>query len=647
MFRMIVLLLLAVTTSAVAQSIAALPPAPVTLTQTDTAITLDNGNLSITLDKSGPRQGQLTSIKTRVRGKPFELGNNANAFMFDYDNHDKTVDKGHTNFGPGSTISIASQSPELADLSVKQPPSPNCPFTVDMHYLLRRGDSGFYTCMTMHHSADAPAVTFEQTRAVLRAARGSEPFTNYIVDDERKGPYPEPPALETVFDTTWRYKDAGIVTKYHWSKFIADDLVHGMAGKGKTNPLPNAIGLWLIAPSREYVNAGPLRQELTTHQDSPTTANQNNILLWMLAGNHFGGPHTTINAGQEWTHFYGPAFIYINQARTTDATWEDAKRRAGEEEKRWPYDFIHDPNYPLERGYLTGTLKLTSNDSPKDAWVVLAPAGEKDWCMGNAASAGYEFWAKADASGRFTIPHIRPGTWSLHASGANQFEDFFQDNIEVKKGTTDIGTITWQTKPTGKILFQLGTPDRSSQEFKNGHNERTFNNATNYAKDFHNDVTFTVGTSKESEDWNYAQFGIYVKQPYWALRFTLSDQPPTGATAKLTIAVAAFQPTTLDKNTPPSQIPPAGTGTLALKINGHDLPPARFEKSGMSFYRAGGQDSLRQIATIEFPASLLKPGQNERQLAIPGARQVKPGEEIMPNLAGGAMYDCIRLELVP
>ena len=34
-------------------------------------------------------------------------------------------------------------------------------------------------------------------------------------------------------------------------------------------------------------------------------------------------------------------------------------------------------------------------------------------------------------------------------------------------------------------------------------------------------MTFTVGKSRESEDWNFAQWGWYVKKPYWSILFDL------------------------------------------------------------------------------------------------------------------------------
>jgi rhamnogalacturonan endolyase len=540
--------------------------------------------------------------------------------MFDFDNHTRT----HVSFGRGSTVRVVSSTPQIAEMSVAIPASEGCPFNVEQHYLLRRGDSGFYFFITYEHTKEMPACTFEQTRAVIRPIRGTDPFTHYIVDDRRKGPYPAGPVLQTVFDTTWRYQfDQQIHSKYDYSKFIADDLVHGIAGKGSR---AEAVGMWLIQPSREYVNGGPLRQELTTHQDSPTQNPHNNIVLWMLAGNHFGGPNTSVAAGQEWKHFYGPAFLYINSAASTDATWEDAKKKAAEEDARWPYAFVHHPDYPLERGTVTGSIHVSSGGPVNGAWIVLAPAGEKDWCM---SASGYEFWTKADASGEFTIPHVRPGTYSLHVCGGNQFEDFFQDNIRVDAGTTDLGSLDWHAITHGRTLWQIGTPDRSTQEFKNGLDQRHFTNMARYLTAFPNDVTFTIGKSREAEDWNFAQFAAYVKQPYWSIRFHQGEALAGKGT--LTIAFAAFQ-----------------SPGLTVSLNGKALETIKLQKSGMAFYRSGGQDSFRQTATLVFDAAQIRQGENEIQLRLANAQQFAPGSEVnTPNQLGGAMYDAIRLEVDP
>ena len=50
-----------------------------------------------------------------------------------------------------------------------------------------------------------------------------------------------------------------------------------------------------------------------------------------------------------------------------------------------------------------------------------------------------------------------------------------------------------------------------SQEFKGGDNYRHYDNFPRYPKEFPEDVTFTIGKSKEDEDWNFAQWSIYSK----------------------------------------------------------------------------------------------------------------------------------------
>jgi rhamnogalacturonan endolyase len=585
---------------------------PVAVEETPEAITLTNGRASFTVAKTGPRAGMVTSIKGRVRGALTELGAGSVAMNYDFDNHNKAIDRGHVSLAQGSAVALAAATPEMADVQVTHPPSQNCPFSVEQHYLLRQDDPGFYFYVRLEHTADQPACTFEQLRAVIRPVRGADLFTHYIVDDARKGPYPAGPILATVSDSTWQYAfDNQIHSKYDYSNFIADDLVHGVAGPG--------VGMWLIQPSREYVNGGPLRQELTVHQDSPTNSQQNNILLWMMAGNHFGGPNTAVAAGQAWSHVYGPAFLYLNEGDTTDALWADAQRKAADEVNKWPYAFVAHPDYPLARG----TVKVSSGDSPAGAWVVLAPAGDRDWCM---SASGYEFWTRADAAGHFVIPKVRPGRYALHVCGANQFEDYFQDGLDVPAGDTDLGTVRWAAVTHGQTLWQIGRPDRSTREFKDGQNCRHFTNATRYATTFPEDVTFTVGKSREAEDWNFAQFGVYVKKPYWSVVF---DQPTAGrGKGTLTIALAAFQ-----------------SPGLTVRLNGTELGVVKFPKSGMAFYRSGGQDSLRQTAVLPFDGSLIKAGRNELQLELKDARQVEPGTEVAPNMVGGAMYDAIRLEV--
>jgi len=606
---------------AVSSVFAAAAPAPatppVTVTQTEQMIDVSNGQIAVTMSKAN---GQVYSLRAVVGAGTRELlSPTRQSITYDFDSGNQA--KSHVVFGSGqshATVRLVNQSPDSAEIAASFDPIDVCPFQVEVHYILRRGDQGVYTFLHYQHGPGNGAVILEQTRAVIWTLRGTDPFTNYVVDDNRKGPYPAGEVLETPMDTSWRYAfDGQVHSKYDYASFMGEDLIHGIAGPG--------LGLWLITPSREYVNGGPLRQELTTHQDSPTSLPQNNVVLWMVQGNHFGGPDIPIAADETWSRFYGPAFIYVNSAPTVDAMWDDAKKVAAAEDAKWPYTFVKDADYPLDRGTVSGQIKVSTGDSAKNAWVVLANPGDKDWCM---SGKSYEFWTKADADGKFTISKVRPGNYTLFVTGGNQFEDFIKDGISVKAGANNVGTLAWAAQTHGSKLWQIGVPDRSSQEFKDGLNYRHFTNYLRYADVFPNDVTYTVGQSRDSDDWNFAMWGWYMKQPNWIVNF---DEPKAqSGVATLTLGFAAWDyPRPLD-----------------IILNGQKIATvSNLKKSGMAIYRSGGQDSLRQVVYLPFDASLIKAGTNEMQFALEGTRVYDAPSARSPQAVGGLMWDALRLEV--
>ncbi len=589
-------------------------PAPVQVTENDQLIDFNNGLVAFTLNKAN---GQIYSLRGTVGSESRELlSPTRHAIAFDFDAPNKV----HVSFGSGqshATSRLVSKSPDSAELAVKYDPVPACPFNVEAHYILHRGERGLYFYLTYEHGPGLPAGELEQTRAVVWTLRGTDPFTNYVVDDARKGPYPAGEVLDTPMDTSWLYAyDNQVHSKYDYSKFIGEDLVHGIAGHG--------IGLWLIQPGREYVGGGPLRQELSVHQDSPQTLPQNNVILWMLQGNHFGGANIAFAADEKWSRFYGPAFLYFNTGETVDTMWDDAKKKAAEEDAKWPYAFVKNDDYPLARGTVSGQIKIASGDSAKNAWVVLAYPGDTDWCM---SVKGYQFWTKADANGHFTIPKVRPGAYTLFITGGNQFEDYKKEGVNVVAGTNDLGALNWTPISHGEKLWQIGMPDRSSQEFKDGLNYRHFTNYIRYGTVFPNDVSYTVGQSKDSEDWNFAQWGWYMKQPYWSVKF---DEPKNlNGKGTLTLAFAAW-----DYPRP-----------MQVTLNGQSIGTVNLKKSGMAIYRSGGQDSLRQTVYLNFDASLIKSGHNEVRFALDGVKTYDPPSARSPQAVGGLMWDALRMEV--
>jgi rhamnogalacturonan endolyase len=579
---------------------------PVTVTENANQIVMENGIVSLTFAK---RAGEVTSIKYQVAGHDRELGNGRAAMYFDANLGGGVKPDYFLPFSqPDARLSIVPSGPDSGEVAAVGEPTTLFPFHTEVHWVLPRDTPGFYVYVIYRHGPDMAAASLSQSRMVIKGVPGTRIFTHHIVDDQRRGPFPTGKIVGTVQDATFRYADGTINTKYDNSAFIADDLVHGMAGNG--------VGLWMILPGREYINGGPLRQELTVHMD--------NVLLWMFQGTHFGGSTINLKANQKWNLFYGPAFIYFNQGGSIDALWQDARIRAVSEETRWPYNFVNNPDYPLSRGTVIGQIKLGNSDSTKGAWAVLAPPGTKDWCQ---SSGGYTFWTRTDDSGHFVIPKVRPGSYTLFVSGANQFVDYRQDAIQVGPGKIiDLGTLTWKPVTHGHTLWQIGVADRSTREFKNGDDVRHYDNFIRYAREFPDDVTFTIGKSETDKDWNFAQWGWYNKKPHWTIRF---DEPKAlSGRATLTIGVCSSS----DRH-------------LQVKANGREIGVLNLPKTGTAPYRSGGQDSEYHVYTLRFDANWLKAGTNEITLGLEGTVPFANPDEARPARIGAVMYDAIRLEV--
>ena len=581
-------------------------------------IEMQNGLVHLAVDK---KNKGLDSIHYRVNGPEIELG----GMHFDA-NRERAEDEDSPNAKaglvrlfrqPGARLAVLRSGPDIAEVVAVEEASPRFAFYTEAHWILRRGDPGFYVYIVFRHGPGMEAISLVQARTVLGAVSGTKLFTNYIVDDERQGPFPTGEILETIQDATDRYASGQIYTKYDYSAFVADELVYGMAGNG--------VGLWMILPGREYINGGPLHQELTVHKGLRGTGDtKGNILLWMFQGTHFDANSIDLKAGQTWSMCFGPAFVYCNQGNSVAAMWQDAKQRAQAEEVSWPYSFVTHSSYPLHRTTVTGHIQMSDGRIPKGAWVVLAPPGTNDWCQ---SAGGYTFWSKVDDSGAFTVPKVRVGRYTLFVSGGNEFTDYRKEGISVL-GTDmlDLGSLVWNPVKHGRTLWQIGTADRSTREFKNGNDVRHYDNFIRNVHDFPQDVTFTIGQSREDRDWNFAQWGWYAQNPYWTIRF---EQPKalTGL-ATLTLGVCA-----------------STHKQLEVKVNGNAAGVITLPKTGGAPYRSGGQDSEYYVYPITFDAGWIRAGTNEITLAIQGAVPFADPDKARPGRIGAVMYDAIRLEV--
>jgi rhamnogalacturonan endolyase len=233
---------------------------------------------------------------------------------------------------------------------------------------------------------------------------------------------------------------------------------------------------------------------------------------------------------------------------------------------------------------------------------------------------------KADANGKFTLPAVRPGSYTLYAwqTQGPITQSFAKDGIEVKGDTLDLGAVEWDAPHHPNLLFQVGQADRMAGEFKLGNAPRS-NQNTNQVP---SDLTFTVGQSKEATDWFYAQHS-----GTWTIKFNVAAVP--AGNAYLTIPVAG------------------GPGNVTVLVNGTEV--GRIAKGDdASVRRAANRSGVYARYEFTFPASTLKPGENTVALQMParGGRRggaapqegEPTGQQPGSNANNGIMYDTVVLQ---
>jgi rhamnogalacturonan endolyase len=589
---------------------------PVSAKEDAVLIRLDNGLVSLEYSKSN---AAFQAIYRYVDGKRQAVALGSGAYYWDSVSQPDVVPPGvsvpanhnfHISGNPQPPRLVA--SPDQAEIVAAARHNGWFLFDVEIHYVLRRNDAGFYAYAVIRHPAGLPGTTLGQMRFVSKTVTDGT-FSEFVIGDERTRTIDRSEVRQKLMDATFLLADGTIQTKYQNSSYWAETLVYGHAGP--------RLGFWSITASPEYHNGGPLKQGQTVHD---------NVLLRVLTSGHFGAAPVKLAQGEEWTKVYGPVFTYINLGADVKSLWEDAKQRQAHEAASWPYSWVTSPEYVKRRGTLSGTWKLRGETAKAGAWVVLSEPATPEYPDWTLQSTGYEFWTWTRPDGKFTIRKVIPGKYTLYISGADQPEQYVAGGIEILPDKTTVHNVEWTPVHHGVTLWQIGRFDRTAAEFRNGGNARDFEMFKRYPKDFPDDVTFTVGASDPAKDWNYAQWALFVRKPVWTIRFQ-SDGRLAGM-ATLTLAFSSAQPQR------------GAVTNLQVKVNGSLVDTIHLPKTGTAGYRGGAQDSPWNVRTLKFDANLLHEGTNEITLGHADARQWPLDGNITGNV-GQVMYDAIRLEI--
>ncbi|MEO6995521.1 MAG: polysaccharide lyase family protein, partial [Lacunisphaera sp.] len=498
------------------------------------------------------------------------------------------------------TVRIVKNTPELAHFAVID----HRALHLEHHFVMLRGESGVHPYVIVQ---SAPGFNTGETRTMYR-------FDLSILDwawvNERTGQQPSYAQLQAISpvgnmgDETWRLADGSVYQKYDYCAYFANTPMWGHYGHG--------FGVFFIPTTLESYAGGPLRQELMVHQDA--------LILNYLGGGHFGGGGTA--AGRNGEKIHGPWYLYFNTGDTPAAIIADARKTAAEEKAKWPYAWVDEPLFPQQRTTVMGQLKLTHDRSTAFAYVILGqptnlpsqwrqsaeePAGVPDRASILYAQAGdYIYYIKADELGKFTLPAVRPGTYTLYAwqTQGSVTQSFARDGVVVKGDKLDLGEVVWDAPYHPHLIFQVGHADRMAGEFKFGLALRT----NQWVNQIPADLTFTIGQSKEADDWYYAQHA-----GTWTIKFEVAKVP--SGDAYLTIPIAG------------------GPGKIAVLVNGEEVGRIS-HRDDASVRRAANRSGVYARFEFTFPASRLKAGENTVALRM----LVPEGNN------NGIMYDTVVLE---
>lgn len=460
-------------------------------------------------------------------------------------------------------------------------------------YIIRKGVNGIYSYVVAEGVADDSHL--KEARIVYRL--DGDKFTYGYVSEQMQGEFPPVDTMKAIErtamiqDATFRLPDGSIYTKYNWANYVADDHFHGM--------MSDHVGVWSIPVTPEYINGGPLKQELTVHTDTKSP-----LMLQMFQGEHFGAVHQQYVKGDR--KLYGPFLMYFNEGSRQQMI-ADAARQAAQQEKEWPFKWFRHDLHDTQRATVSGRIQITKGFAPARLRVILAQPGVDV----NAQGKDYLFWAETDQKGNFTIPKVRRGNYSLYvyALEGDNTDELEHTGVTVNKaGKVNLGTIKWAPKKYGDLLWCIGDNDRTTRGFKLSDTPRAYGLFDLPPAD----LTYVVGKSKPADDWYFCQSK---KGGTWTVEFTV-DKEYTGD-AHLTVSAAGVS---LRPN-------------LSVKVNGQEVGKLVYDNGDGGLYRSAVQSGVHNLQVVTFPASLLKKGKNTLSFTMVSIKE-----------KGGLLWDCLKLE---
>jgi rhamnogalacturonan endolyase len=239
--------------------------------------------------------------------------------------------------------------------------------------------------------------------------------------------------------------------------------------------------------------------------------------------------------------------------------------------------------------------------------------------------------AKIKDDGSFFIPKVRSGNYDLFIWHEGIYGEFKKNGLFVRDGENlDVGKCILIPRDNGHLLWQLGEPNRTVTEFKNGGNFHQWDTYLRYQSDFPHGMNFKIGKSDPQKDWNYLQPAIIQ-----------GEEEPTSA--GITFEFDASIP-----GDPLLTVVAGGRSvSMDILINGKKIGDLKITRIGLQHIRTVPFGELT-VHKYPFDRSLLQTGANQLTLRFAGAGEAteETKQWNYPKWTSYIAYDFIRLEMV-
>ncbi|KAI1083402.1 polysaccharide lyase family 4 protein [Whalleya microplaca] len=550
--------------------------------------------------------------------------------------------------------------------------------TLEQYWFLRDGETGLHAFSRLaYYNESAPFLrNLQEFRTLFRP--NSNIWTHLLTNEIQYAPLPGDGAKANevvVQDATWYMgntpddpyvqQEADYFTKYTFQDTWRNHDTHGMYADGSQISDNSTFGAWLVMNTKETYFGGPLHSDLIV----------DGIVYNYMVSNHHGDQTPNITNGFDRT--FGPQYFYFNHfpaGADLAVLREDAAQYADPQWNAEFYDSIaeHVPNYVTSKERGTFELQVDLPENAENPIAVLAQNGV-DFQDNAFDTNAYQYWAEIDADGHATIPRVKADTYRLTIYAAGVFGQYVQDDIEVAASgstTTTTTQATWAEERAGQEIFRIGTPDKSSGEYRHGyareaahplHPEeyRVYWAVYDFVDEFPAGVRFRVGEDDPARDLNYVHWSVFggyanalrSEEYYgdgnvnnWTVLFDLeSAQLENAQLATFTVQLAGAKTAAGNTDVFNASEPHANLA-YTVSVNGKDLEPWIIPWYHSSSCAVRSAVICYNVAKkFVFDLSILKEGENEIVLSLPFNATDYESAVLPPSVY--VQYDALRLEL--